>query len=694
MTPLISEVGLVAHGLACIAFLVLAGALTLQREQTVSSVWLATAALTTAVWAGTFVFAVRFGGRYVDLVSPMETLRTAAWIAFLVSLLVRSWRLSDRVNLSFVLAVCLGFLFAAQLLMDMTGWFGVELAGPLSRVQLGYLFIISRLICAIGALVLVHNVYSNAAPEQRWGVRFICIGLAGFFIYDIHLYTLAALAGGVSWDLYNARGLVDALVVPLIALSIRRNRLWKLEVQISRDVVFHSLSLVAVGCYLIAMSIAAYGLKLVGGDWGRLLQVSFLFGTLVLAAVVLFSGRFRAWARVKINKHFFAYKYDYRNEWLRFISTLSGAGAGAGRGTLESRVIQAVCDIVDSPGGVLWLPGEGGVFQPATRWNFPTAGRGQEAPDGPLIRFLATRQRIINFDELRDGRGDYDDMTLPEWAAVDDRAWLGVPLLHLDRLTGFLVIERSRSPRTLNWEDFDLLRTVGRQTASYIAEQTSQTALLEAQQFEEFNRRFAFIMHDIKNLVSQLSLVARNAERFAGNPDFQKDMVLTIKDSVGKMNDLLARLGQHNTGRVEAEAVDLSGLLGEVVAQKARLHNGIRLNCAGPGIIVRGDAGRLEQVFTHLIQNAIDASTDGCPIDVRADCLDGHARIQVMDGGCGMSEEFIRNDLFKPFRSTKQGGFGIGAYEAREIVKTYNGRLDVSSRLGEGTVFTVSLPLA
>lgn len=694
MTPLISEVGLVAHGLACLAFLVLAGALAFQREQTVSSVWLATAALTTAVWAGTFVFAVRFGGRYIDLVSPMETLRTAAWIAFLVSLLVRSWRLSDRVNLSFVLAICLGFLFAAQLLMDLTTWFSVPITGPASNVQLGYLFIISRLVCAIGALVLVHNVYSNAAPEQRWGVRFICIGLAGFFIYDIHLYTLAALAGGVSWDLYNARGLVDALVVPLIALSIRRNRLWKLEVQISRDVVFHSLSLVAVGCYLIAMSIAAYGLKLVGGSWGSLLQVSFLFGALVLAAVVLFSGRFRAWARVKINKHFFAYKYDYRNEWLRFIATLSGAGAG--RSTLEARAIQAVCDIVDSPGGALWLPGEGGVFQLASRWNFPTAGHGQVPPDGPLIHYLGQRQRIVNFDELRSGTGDYGDLTLPDWAAVDDRAWLGVPLLHLDRLTGFLVIERSRSPRTLNWEDFDLLRTVGRQTASYIAEQTSQAALLEAQQFEEFNRRFAFIMHDIKNLVSQLSLVARNAERFAGNPDFQKDMVLTINDSVGKMNDLLARLGQHNTGKVEADtvAVDLSGLLEDVVTQKARIHSGIRLNCTGSGLVVRGDSGRLEQVFTHLIQNAIDASADDCPIDVRAECLNGQARIQVMDNGCGMSEEFIRNDLFKPFRSTKQGGFGIGAYEAREIVKSYNGRLDVSSRVGEGTIFTVSLPLA
>ncbi|MGK2284935.1 XrtA/PEP-CTERM system histidine kinase PrsK [Pedomonas sp. V897] len=692
MTPLISEVGLVAHGLACLAFLALAGSLVVQKDQTVSSIWLATAALTTAVWAGTFVFAVRFGGPYVELVSPMETLRTAAWIAFLVSLLVRSWRLSDRINLSFLLAVALGFVFAAQLLTDLTGWFVVPDGSPLRHALVAYLFIISRLVCAIGALVLVHNVYSNAVPDQRWGVRFVCIGLGGFFVYDIHLYTLAALSGGVSWDLYNARGLVDALVVPLIALSIRRNRLWKMELQISREVVFHSLSLVAVGCYLIAMSLAAYGLKLVGGSWGTLLQVSFLFGTLVLAAVVLFSGRFRAWARVKINKHFFAYKYDYRQEWLRFIATLSGAGAGDR--PLEARAIQAVCDIVDSPGGALWLPGEDGAFTLASRWNFRTAGNGAEAPDGALVRFLATRQRIIDFDELRDGVGDYDDLTLPDWAAEDDRAWLGVPLLHLDRLIGFLVIERSRSPRTLNWEDFDLLRTVGRQTASYIAEQTSQAALLEARQFEEFNRRFAFIMHDIKNLVSQLSLVARNAERFAGNPEFQKDMVLTIRDSVDKMNDLLVRLGQHNTARREAEAVDLAGLLAEVVRQKSMQHSGIRLNCTGGGMIVRGDAGRLEQVFTHLIQNAIDASGAEGAILVEAGCLDGHVRVQVADNGCGMSEEFIRHDLFKPFRSTKAGGFGIGAYEAREIVRSYNGRLDVSSRPGEGTVFTVSLPLA
>ncbi|MEX6723467.1 XrtA/PEP-CTERM system histidine kinase PrsK [Parapedomonas caeni] len=692
MTLLMSDVGLVAHGLASLAFLVFALFLLRQREQTGSSLWLVLASLTTAAWALSFVFAVRFGDPYIALVSPMETLRTATWIIFLVSLLTKSWRSSSHVSSSFIIAIGLGFVFAAQLLLDVVDWLELAVTPLRDESNIAYMFLVSRLVCAIGGVVLVHNVYVNALPIHRWSVRLICIGLGAFFIYDINLYTLAALSGRISWDLFNARGLVDALVVPLIALSARRNRLWKLEMQLSRQVVFQSLSLIAVGVYLIAMSVAAYGLKLVGGDWGRLLQVTFLFGTIMLAVVVLVSGRFRAWARVKISKHFFAYKYDYRDEWLRFIATLSGPRQSGE--TLESRAIQAVCDIVDSPGGALWLPDDDGVFTMAARWNFRTAMSGQEPGSGALVRFLNIRQRIIDFDELRDGRGDYDDLRTPAWASEDDRAWLGIPLIHRDALAGFLVIERSRAPQSLNWEDFDLLRTTGRQVASYIAEQTSQAALIEARQFEEFNRRFAFIMHDIKNLVSQLSLVARNAERHADNPEFQKDMVLTIRDSVGKMNDLLARLQQHNTGRKEAETVELSVLLQSVVDQKALSHGMLRLHCDGDEVAVRGEEGRLEQVFTHLVQNAIDASAADAPIEVRLSRVGELARVDVIDQGCGMSEEFVRNDLFKPFRSTKAGGFGIGAFEAREIVKGYAGRLDVTSRVGEGTVFSVYLPLA
>ena len=682
---MLTDVGLFSHLIACIAFAVLAVTVVWQRDRG-SSIWLLVAALTTMVWAGMFVLAARYGGVYLTLLSPMETLRTASWILFLVALLRVSWRLDERLSSSFVLAGAIGFIVALQLFIDTVDLFGVI---PAYRAGLvGILFVISRMTVAISGLVLLHNLYVNAAPDSRTGIRLLCIGLAGFFGYDLNLYTLAFLQGEISADLYNIRGAVDALIVPLLLLS--SSSAWTARIQVSRQVVFHTVSFSMIGVYLILMAVAAYGLRLVGGDWGRLLQISFLFITLIVGFVVLVSPKFRAALRVQIAKNFFAYKYDYRQEWLRFISTVSRTDAGLGY--LPERVIQAVCAVIDSPGGIIYTPGDDGDFEVAARWNYVDFAGGTIAADSALAHFLGTRQRIVDFDELRAGTGDYDGMTLPGWAA-DRRIWLAVPLVHLERLAGFLLLERTLAPRDLNWEDFDLLRTLGQQSASYIAEASSQASLDEAGKFDEFNRRFAFIMHDIKNLVSQLSLVARNAERHADNPAFRADMVATLQSSVGKMNDLLARLAQHNTGKPEESiAVDVGALVEAVVTTKRLQHPALTLAADAGALEVEGDSNRLEQLFVHLIQNAIDASAPAAPIRVVVRRDGRNLRIEIADRGSGMSPAFVRNELFRPFRSTKAGGFGIGAYEAREIARGLGGRLDVISREGEGTVFTALLP--
>jgi putative PEP-CTERM system histidine kinase len=678
------DVGLVSHLIACLGFGGLAVALAVRRERSAAGLWLVAACLMTALWAGLVALAVRYDGGYLALVSPAETLRTAAWIVFLVSLLAKSWRLDGETSSSFIIAVALGFVVAAQLAIDFI------VASPLPPA-FAYLFLMARLTTAIGGLVLVHNLYINTAPSNRWSIRLLCIGLAFLFGYDLNMYTLNFLSGELSADLFAVRGAADALVVPLIALSAWRNRRWQL--QVSRQVVFHTLSLVGIGGYLIAMAIAAWVLRLVGGDWGKLLQISFLAATIILAAVVLFSGTFRASARVWINKHFFAYKYDYRQEWLRFIATVSRSGPGYGG--LSERVVQAVCNILDSPGGALYVPGDDGAYELAARWNYRNLVVGRVEPDAGFLRYLGDRGRIVDLDEMRSGEGDYGDAAAPGFLAADEAAWLVVPLIHLDHLAGFIVLEHSLAPRDLNWEDFDLLRTVGRQAASYIAEAASQSALAEAQKFDEFNRRFAFIMHDIKNLVSQLSLVARNAERHADNPEFRADMVATLQSSVGKMNDLLARLAQHNSGKSDETAVvDLKRLLAQVVEAKRQAHGPLSLVAGKRELTVAGDAVRLEQVFAHLLQNAIDASEPDAPISVTMRREGGMARVDIADRGTGMSAAFVRNELFTPFRSTKAQGFGIGAYEAREIVRSLGGRLDVVSREGEGTVFGVWLPLA
>lgn len=681
--------GIVTHVAAAIGYVGLFFYLLRRGIQDRGNAALAIAIVLTGFWAACVAAHVVWPTQFWFVLAALsETLRSASWIGFLTVLITRLWRLSDRASFTFFVAIALGFLFAMQLAIDLAAWF-FPLRDASSNPTLGTLYLFSRLLSAIGGLVLVHNLFVNAAPVERWGLRLACIAIAGLFAYDLNLYAFQALYKTIPHNLMEARGVVTLVILPLFLLSAQRNKVWKAELQISRQVVFHSLSLVAIGGYLIVMAFGSYGLRVIGGNWGAFLQISFLFATLIALVVLIFSGRLRSWIKVKINKHFFAYKYDYREEWLKFITTVSQSSTA----DLEHRVIEGVCNLVDSPGGVLWSANEDGAVVPASRWNFRSFVTGAETAEGALLSYFATSRRIVDFDELRAGTGNYGSMGLPDWAATTPRAWLGVPMIHRDQLAGFLVLERPRAARPLNWEDFDLLRTVGRQVASYIVENQAQRNLIETRQFEAFNRRFAFVMHDIKNLVSQLALITKNAEKHADNREFQRDMMLTLKDSVSRMNDLLARLQQHNIGKSESAPVDIVRLLRQCVDERRRSHQLLTFHCDLGAALVQGDEGRLEQVFIHLIQNAIDAAPQDM-VDVTLQQEGGFASVCVTDHGIGMTDEFIRNDLFKPFRSTKAGGFGLGAYEAREIVRGHGGRLGVVSKPDEGSMFTVLLPLS
>ncbi|MBO0748983.1 MAG: PEP-CTERM system histidine kinase PrsK, partial [Porphyrobacter sp.] len=282
---------------------------------------------------------------------------------------------------------------------------------------------------------------------------------------------------------------------------------------------------------------------------------------------------------------------------------------------------------------------------------------------------------------------------VPDWIAAEPDAWAMVPLLHYERLLGMVVLARPPHARTLDWEDFDLLRVVGRQLASYLAEHASQDALGEALRFDEFNRRIAFVMHDIKNLASQLALLARNAEKHADKPEFRADMLVTLRNSADKLNALLARLGRygapgHEGMRPMAVAPLLRGL-----AERYRAQHEVTVVEAADGMVL-AQPEALEQALVHLVQNAVEASADGQPVLLRAYREGNEIAIEVADSGPGMSPEFVRSRLFKPFHSSKPGGFGIGAFEAREVVRAMGGRLEVESREALGSRFTIRLPLA
>ena len=386
-------------------------------------------------------------------------------------------------------------------------------------------------------------------------------------------------------------------------------------------------------------------------------------------------------------RRFLRHRYDYRAEWLRFTRTM-GQGGSAGE-ALPERAIRAIAEMTESVGGLLFMPEEDGALVLAARWRWPAL----EVPGAAFpIEFTLEAERTGRIVDIGEARGEAEPEVLPEWLAAAADAWALVPLLHLDRLHGVIVLAHPAVRRQLDGEDIDLLGIVGRQLASYLAERAGQEALMEARQFDEFSRRIAFVMHDVKNLASQLALLARNAERHADNPAFRADMLVTLRNSADKLNALLARLGRYGAnGGTRRERVELRELAARV---KDWLADGASLSVIDSGdVAVLADSDALEQALVHLVQNAVEAGEGHGPVylDIASDGVRG--RIDVIDSGGGMSADFIRDGLFRPFVSSKPSGFGIGAFEARELVRAMDGRLDVDSREGIGTRFSISLPL-
>ena len=615
----------------------------------------------------------------VDIVCRLlESMRNAAWLGFMFALIRRNPDVPARRAVAGMYGVVLAVILAGVVLAVIDEAVGHDTLETLIMARL-----ILRAMVAIGALLLVHHLYAVVAPAARGGVRLVVVALAAMWSVDLLLAATSYLHHPLPLQLLAVRGVTMASLAPLFALAVQRGGDWQL--QVSRTIAWQSLALGGLTLYGLAMACATSVLATLGGSHAQLWQTAFIFGTTTASLTLLSSTWLRAWLKVKLAKHLFRHRYDYRAEWLRFTATLGAPESGAA--PLSERVVKALADLTDSPAGLLLVPAGTGMAA-AAGWNWvPPMTDGGES----LQRYLTDGDRIVEFDSVRAGTAPAAEAAaIPGWL-LGGESWALVPLTHAGRLQGAIVLARPPIDRALDWEDFDLLRVAGQQAASYLAEARAQDALAQAARFDEFNRRFAFILHDIKNLVSQLTLVARNAERHADNPAFRADMIATLQDSAGRMNDLLARLSQHNTGRGEPPRAVALAPLGQRLAARWR--------SARP-VTVRGDATavadpvRLEQLLAHLIQNAIDASPAEAPVLLTFGHDYGAALAEVTDQGCGMSAAFIRDQLFQPFVSTKAGGFGIGAFEARQLAEAMDGTLTVTSREGVGTTVRVILPLA
>jgi putative PEP-CTERM system histidine kinase len=512
----------------------------------------------------------------------------------------------------------------------------------------------------------------------------LCIGIGSLFAYDLFVFCEAVILRGVSPSLLAGRGIVMALITPLLVLTMARNPGWSIDIHVSRRVVFHGATLTAAGIFLL---IAAGVAGLIGrfpGQWASISEIAFFCGSAVLLLTALSTESLRSRIRRLIAENFFSTRYDYRAEWLRSIATLSSAGAYE---RLPVRVIRAIADVVDSPGGALWLADSAGNFRIEQLLSMRLDTAATE---------LASGEFIAGF------KGGYavQDLSIParespartRWA--DDAAvWLAVPLVKIDRLIGFVVLAPPRSPATLNWESFDLLLAIGQQVAGYLEEERATRALLESQSLIEYSRRFSFVIHDIKNVSGQLAMMMANIQKFGDRAEFRADMIRGMESAARKLGDLVDRL-RPDAPRIDApQIVEISQAIFEAVRQFDSADHPMRCEVAADGARVRMVPADLNAILTHLITNAIEASADGDEVLIGSRTGGGKSVIEVTDRGCGMSPDFVRNELFVPLHSTKARGHGMGAFQARDLARAAGGDVEVASAVGRGTTMRVCLPL-
>lgn len=682
-----------SYGLAAAGFTVLLLLLLTSWRGRISGALLVAAALISALWAVVAALAVGDTLNPADqhgfistLVGPayavLETARSVCWLLLLFGLLRpllrRGWVLVPQLALVAVVVL----LLSAEL--------GALFNDPMLNFKLA---MVGHVCLALAGLVLIEQLVRNTVAERRWATKYLYIGLGAMFVFDFYLFTDALLLQRVNVQIWAARGAVNALVVPLLAVAAARNPIWSLDIFVSRQVVLHTAAIVGAGIYLLAMAGAGYYVLYFGGNWGFAVQLVFFAAAGMLLLTLIFSGQLRSSLTVFLSKHFFNYKYDYRAEWLRFSNTLAATAAVT---SPRQRAIQAIAEIVHSPGGLLLNCTGPGRAVLAVAWGTTDADPDVElTPE--LYDFLASRRWVIDLYEARKRPESYPGLILPAWLNDSPRAWAVVPLLQGETLRGMVVLTRPRVSQRLNWEDWDLLKTAGRQVAGFVALLDTTDELMDARQFEAFNRLSAYVVHDLKNVAAQLALVVNNAARHKANPAFVDDAIATVANATERMNRMLGQLRKGGGGEVRRFAVDEA--LREALAA---LQHGTA--SAPPETVLRlpqrhvwltADRDRFVAVVGHLLQNAREATPANGRVTLSLSDADGRLRISVRDTGAGMTAEFVRERLFRPFATTKgNAGMGIGAFEAREFVRSLGGELAVSSSPGAGSEFVINLPQA
>jgi putative PEP-CTERM system histidine kinase len=597
------------------------------------------------------------------------------------------------------LASCLknNFTNIIEVLSRKETWFILTL--PITAIVMPYLGIdkeswrfLLQTVIALEVLVLLEVIYRQAG-ENRWALKPLILYLAVISVFEFVTFANALMVEQIHINYIAARGYIYSAMIPFLILAIRRVENWGVEIYISRDIVMHSTLLMVAGGYLFVMAMLGYAVKYLGGEWGATIQVVLIALSLALLATLFLSMSFRTKIKVFITKHFFANQFDYRHEWLKLTHCLNTKESDE---NVYATALRGLTQAIDYQTGC-FIQVKNGELKVVANIEKPNLNEDEQSVLLEFSEFFKTKNWIVDIEELRTQPYVYEELKVNHGLLNGVSFQLVVPIYDDEEFWGMVVMQGSdNTSKKLNWELRDYLTAVNAQISNFLFHHKAAQELAENAQFAAFTRMSAFIVHDLKNVLAQIDLILSNAEQHKDNPEFIADTFETLQHTKARMDKMLHQLTEKNASQDGSDSlVSLSECIKQVVEQRCASY------LPAPSVLVSSetqvvlDKDKLSNVIYHLVSNAQQATSDDGKVDIGIELSidERYMLINIVDTGCGMSEDFIRTRLFKPFDTTKgNAGMGIGAFDAKAYLEKIGGQLLVQSKQQQGTTFTLRIP--
>lgn len=555
-----------------------------------------------------------------------------------------------------------------------------------------------NLLFLIGAVLVLMNLertFRAAVGTIRWRIKFIVLGVAVLFAARAYTSSQVLLFRGwdTSFQMVNSGALLVAGV--LMFRGLLRAGHFDLEVYPSQTVLRNSLTVMLAGIYLFVIGLFAKVVAYFGGDKAFALEIFVVLAALVLLGILLLSDRLRLYFTRFVSRHFQRPFHDYRAVWRSFSEATAACVTPA---EFCQTVIKLVANEFQVLSATIWLMDENKerfVFAASTFLSESLAA-GLAPAKRDMTGLIGALQKHAEPVDI--------DASLETWATALRKCHpeefrrggnrVCVPLIVRGELLGLVILGDRVSGETFSSQDFDLLKSLGNQMAASLLNLRLSQHLMRARELEAFQVMSAFFVHDLKNAASSLNLLLQNLPVHFDDPAFRQDALRGTAKTVAHINHLIERLGQlRHELKIKTESGDLNAVVSAVL-EDLKMDAGATLTRElRPLPKVLLDPEQMRKVVTNLVLNAREAVSRDGRIRVETDRYDGWVVVSVADNGCGMSPDFLKRSLFRAFQTSKKNGLGIGMFHSKMIVEAHQGRIEVESEPGRGTIFRVLLPL-